>query len=307
MSTSISFLKHNNAVPIFIFAVFGMATATFAANPDVRNAMYESRQEVRQVDNTYIVAADIGNRDFRMQVTDVKEDADTFYVTYAYKDITIVDHVWKEAETTGSMTVSKKELEGRDLGLYVAKQLGEVVNAKRAYLADVQKHERRAGATSKVVATTYSGMIGKFLDPDEERFPGYVAVIEPAKSNYNNPVPADAGAPQQPEGNISVSLPNPNASQPQLTQAQIEQMVAEQVRAILAGAAASTASTASSPEPAAPADPVPTPAEPATTATTTPTPTEPAGEPSPEPAAEPTTEPAVPLDNAFSTASSTGE
>lgn len=239
MSQSISFLKHNNAVPIAMFAIFGITTASFAANPEVRSAVYDSKQEVRQIDNTYIVSADVKSRDFRMQVTDVKEDTDTFYVTYAYKDISLVGHVWQEQDVTGSLTVSKKELEGRDLGLYIAKQLGEIVNSKRIFLSDVQERERKVGAKPKVVATTYTGIVGKFLDSDEEVFPGYVAVIEPKDSTYKNPVPADVpGDTQQVTGgNVSVSLPNVNSSHTQLTQAQIEQMVAEQVRVILAGSA----------------------------------------------------------------------
>lgn len=299
MSQTTSFLKHNNAVPIALFAVFGITTASFAASPEVRSAVYDSKQEVRQVDNTYIVSADVTGRDFRMQVTDVKEDTDTFYVTYAYKDISLVGYVWQEADATGSLTISKKELEGRDLGLYVAKQLGEVVGAKRAFLVGVQGHERKVGATPKVVATTYSGIVGKFLDPEEQTFPGYVAVIAPESSTYNNPIPA-LGVPDPRQGDAvaaSVSLPNTNAngSQVQLTQAEIEQLVAEQVRTILSDAAAPSSDTVPVPAPAT--EPV---VEPASTSTSAePAPSEPVTEPvPPEPivAPAPIEEPVVTLE-----------
>lgn len=290
MNQSLSFLKYNNAVPLIMFAIFGMATASFAASPEARSAVYTSAEVVRQIDNTYIVSANIPSRDFKMQVIGVKEDTDMFYVAYSYNDISVVDYVWKDSTVTGTLTISKKELEGGDLGLFVAKQLGELVNAKRAYLVSVQEHEQRTGATTKVIATTYSGIVGKFLNADEQVFPGYVAVIAPVVTQPVSPTQAYVD-PGEVNGAVSVSLPAPQ--QPQgLTQAQIEALVAEQVRAILAG----TIPQPQVPTPITPETPTASSTDPVATSTpetppveTTPAPTEPASEstvpPTPEPQA----------------------
>lgn len=259
MNQSISFLKYNNAVPLVMFAIFGMATASFAASPEARSAVYTSAEVVRQIDNTYIVSTNIPARDFKMQVTGVKEDVDTFYVAYSYNDISVVDYVWKDSQVTGTLTISKKELEGGDLGLFVAKQLGELVNAKRAYLASVQEHEKKSGATTKVVTTTYSGIVGKFLNPDEQVFPGYVAVIAPTPPQAYIPTPV-VQQPEEISGSASVSLPATSTSTG-LTQSQIEALVAEQVRAILAGTIPSPqvpAPTVPEPQTASSTDPVAT-------------------------------------------------
>ncbi len=241
MNKLINFFKYNNAVPLIIFALFGTVTATFAASPEARQTVYQSKEQVTRVDNTYIASVDINSHDFKLQVRDVKEDVDNFYITYTYNDISIIDYVWQKTNAGGSITISKKELEGGDLGLFVAKQLTQVVNMKREYLTAVQRIERTAGVTAKVVTTTYSGMIGKFLDPEEKTFDGYVTVIEPKIIPEKiEPeavsVPEDSGTVEIDTRTPAISLPSTSVTPaPALTSAQIEQLVAEQVRAILAG------------------------------------------------------------------------
>lgn len=118
-----------------------------------------------------------------------------------------------------------------------------MVRAKRDYLVAVQEHERKSGVTTKVVATTYSGIVGKFLDPEEQVFPGYIAVIEPVVKESAISAPIVTQPEDVQGGTVSVSLPA-TAQQTGLTEAQIEALVAEQVRKILASSSPSSPASA---------------------------------------------------------------
>src|SRR3989344_9635324 len=74
-----NFLQYNNAVPIALFVIFGATGATFAASPEVREAVLSAEQVVQSVDNTYIVSADLASRDFGLVVTKIEEDEEYYY------------------------------------------------------------------------------------------------------------------------------------------------------------------------------------------------------------------------------------
>jgi len=176
----LNFLKHNNAVPLIAMFLFMGTTATYAAtSPVVKGSILSTSQTVRSVDNTYLVAANLDNFDSELRVTQVTEDDSIYYVSYVYSTMEVQEYVWKKIEKTGRMTVSKKELDTKDLGLYVAEQLGQVVSQQVAYLKDVQNQERKKGSTNKIVSTEYSGLVGQFLDSTEQTFPGYDPVKSP--------------------------------------------------------------------------------------------------------------------------------
>lgn len=178
MRSFLHFLQYHNAVPVAVAVVLLGAGGAYAAqNPE---AIYEAEHAVNSVDNTYIIGADIATWDFRLLVTDVREDADSYYVDYSYRTISLADYIWQELPMTGSFTVAKKALVGRDLGLYVAKQMAEIAAAQRSYLLAVQAQEREAGESVKVVSTTYSGLIGRLLDPSQETFANYTPVVDEA-------------------------------------------------------------------------------------------------------------------------------
>src|SRR5690606_362598 len=143
----IHFLTYNNTVPIVLGVLFLGAGTTLAASPQVREAILDSYEEVQSVDNTYIGSANLETRDFGLRVTSITEDAERYYVSYTYRTISVIDYVWRETNVSKIMEVTKKEVEGKDLGLFVAKQLGEEIRAQAAYLAEVQESERKKGAS----------------------------------------------------------------------------------------------------------------------------------------------------------------
>ena len=193
-----NFVQYNNAVPITFFLVFGVASATFAASPQVRDAtaaaVLSQQQQVLASDNTYLLGLDVPAFDFELQVTNVTEDDTAYYVDYQYNMVDPLDYVWRLYVASTSITVAKTEVQGKDLGLFISKQLGEVVAAKRAYLLAAQTQERKAGESQKIVSTTYSGLIGRFLDPEQETFEGYTPVINPVLPEEPNKGPSGCTA-----------------------------------------------------------------------------------------------------------------
>ncbi len=176
------FIKYNNAFTIILAVFFLGFGVSFAADEGVRKSVYASEDTVISIDNGAIVNADLANFNFNLRIDSVTEDDKNYYATYSYQTLLLEDGVWQNRGVSKVLKVSKEALEGRDLGLYVAKELGENINYELAYLQRVQKLEREKGESRKVVTTQYSGLIGKMLDPKEQVIEGYSPVIpEPVK------------------------------------------------------------------------------------------------------------------------------
>ena len=207
----LNFIKYNNAFTIiFVICFFGFSI-TFAANPDVRESVYASEETVISVDNGLIVSADLDNFNFNLRISAVTEDDKNYYAAYSYQTLVIENDVWQNKEIEKILTVSKEALDGRDLGLYVAKELGENINYELSYLKRVQKLEREKGESQKIVATEYSGLIGKLLDPKEEVIEGYNPVIpepapEVAATVESNPEEVIVSTPRS-EPSVSATAP----------------------------------------------------------------------------------------------------
>jgi hypothetical protein len=175
------FIKYNNAFTIFLVLFFFGFGISFAADPAILDPVYSSRESVISVDNSRIISVDLDNYNFNLRINAITEDEKNYYATYSYQTMEIVNGVWQDKQAEKVLTINKEALEGKDLGLYVAKQLGENINYELSYLKRVQKLEKEKGDSQKVITTEYSGLIGKLLDPKQEVIEGYTPVIpEPA-------------------------------------------------------------------------------------------------------------------------------
>src|SRR3989344_5620293 len=173
----VDFIKYNNAFTIiFVLLFFGFGIG-FAANPEMRDAVYSSEEIIVSVDNGRIVSADLDNFDFNLRINSITEDDKNYYAAYSYQTLAIKDDFWQNKEIEKTLTVSKEALGGKDLGLYVAEELGENIRYELSYLKRVQKLEKEKGESRKIVAVTYSGLVGKLLNPKEEVIEGYNPVI----------------------------------------------------------------------------------------------------------------------------------
>lgn len=228
MQPFLRFLSYNNAVPIALTILLSGAGATFAAtNPE---SIYDSAQSVVVADNTYIANKDLSSFTPRIVIMGVTEDADNYYVAYALTTIDVVDAVWRDVVKESVLTVSKGVLgEYGDLGLYATEQFKQIVDSQLAYLREVQEIERKQ-VTQKVVATSYSGLIGQFLDESTEVLPGYVPVVTPPKPIAEVAPPAtdepqdpentapelETPAPQDGDANAGTSTPSNSSEAPQI-------------------------------------------------------------------------------------------
>ena len=173
----LNFLQYNNAVPLTIGIMFFGATGAFAATDP--QAIYSTEQHVISIDNTYLASKDFSTWTPRAQITGITEDADNYYVAYAFSTIDLQDSVWQDAQKLVTLTVSKADLGPyRDLGIYVTEQLKQVIDREYGRLVETQDFERK-NISQKTVATTYGGLIGKMLDDKTETLPGYTPVVTP--------------------------------------------------------------------------------------------------------------------------------
>jgi hypothetical protein len=172
------FIQYHNAVPLAITIMVMGGGITFAATDP--QALYSADQQVVAVDNTYLVNKDLTSYTPTIQITGVTEDTVNYYVAYNLSTIDLgADSVWKDVVKTETMTVSKADLGPyRDLGVYVTQQLKQIVDNEIARLKATQVIEKQ-NVTQKTVATTYGGLVGKFLNSSTETLPGYTPVVQP--------------------------------------------------------------------------------------------------------------------------------
>ncbi len=219
-----NFIQYHNAVPIALGVIFLGAGATFAAtNPE---AIYSAQQTVVSIDNTYIANRDISNYSPQVQIVNVTEDADNYYVAYRFTTIDIQNSVWQDVVKSEIMKVSKADLgEYRDLGVYVTQQLKQIVDREIERLTTTQEIERR-NVTQKTVATAYGGLVGKFLDTNTETLPGYTPVVTPppppvqvaaavvSETPLPTNEPATSGSATTTETQVSIPPPSDATSTP---------------------------------------------------------------------------------------------
>ncbi|MEK7628861.1 MAG: immunoglobulin-like domain-containing protein [Patescibacteria group bacterium] len=205
MNKLVQFLFYNNAVPLGLGVLFLGAGGVFAAtNPE---AILSQTQQIISPDNTYIVTKDLGTFTPRAEIVGVTEDEESYFVAYRFSTIDLVDYVWQDVTKEDVMKVSKALLgETRDLGLYVTEELRQRIDREIAYLSEVQGIEKKQ-VSQKMVATAYSGLVGRFLDDTVEELPGYVPVIDEPE-----PPPPVESVPQQLNGDTAPP-PGENASQ----------------------------------------------------------------------------------------------
>lgn len=203
-----NFLLYNNLVPVAFGIVFLGGAGALAASPDVRDAVLEANEVVRSVDNSYIVNADVANYPYEVVVTQVSEDSEQYYVDYTLSTIDLEDYVWRSVTKQKTLEVSKEALDGKDLAAYVSAELTQARDAERARLIETQKIERSLGATQKVVATEYSGLLGALVPPSEEVFAEYVP--------YEPPVDTTSEA-STPEGQVAGASTVNNGVGPTIT------------------------------------------------------------------------------------------
>jgi len=211
------FLSYNNAVPITLtLLTIGAGSAYAANNPEV---FVEKTEKVISIDNTYIAHADLFNYSPTIQVVSVEEDEERFYITYELTTIALQDHVWRDVVETRTLEVAKSSLTGfRDLGVYVTKQLNEIISSEIKRLRETQVYEKRQ-ITQKQVATEYGGLVGGFLSDEVTTVAGYVPLVVAPKEEVEEDTFAypPENPPAQPIAVLPVEQPEDDVEIPEDT------------------------------------------------------------------------------------------
>ncbi|MEY2665095.1 MAG: hypothetical protein RLZZ480_200 [Candidatus Parcubacteria bacterium] len=180
MSKWTHFFLYNNTVPIIFGILFLGAGATYAASPEARSTVVRSETSLYSIDNSYLIAATVTDESVIITIGSVTENEVKYFVEYQMSTIGVQNGVWQPVTVTKTLEVRKDTIIGRDLGLYVAEELSELHAYEVRRLKETQETERMNGLAPKVVATEYSGLVGRYLSSEQEVFPGYDPLIDPA-------------------------------------------------------------------------------------------------------------------------------
>jgi len=179
MNRIINFIKYHNAFVIGLGVVLLITASVLAASENARNVVIGKKiVEIQGVDNSQLLSADLDNFDFNLQIINVNEDEDNYYVDYKFNTLALKDNVWQKVTKTKRLTVSKQVLGNRDLGLYLQEELGEVIDYELAYLKKAQAIERSKGRTTLTASVKYTGLIGLVLDVKNKILPSYEPVVQ---------------------------------------------------------------------------------------------------------------------------------
>ena len=181
----INFIKYHNAFTIGLLILFIISTAVFA-DENVRDGVIGKQvKEVNGVNNTALLKVDLASFDLAMQITNIQEDGEKFYVDYTFKTFEIKDNVWQEVAKDQVLIIDKNALADRDLGEYIAKELGEVADSQLLYLNKTQTQEKEKGQTMALETIDYTGLIGLVMSPKTKELVGYTP--EPEQKVTDSP------------------------------------------------------------------------------------------------------------------------
>ena len=174
----IRFIKYNNGFVIILGLVFAVSGGVFA-NETSRDAIIGKTIVTRMgVDNSQIVGADLGSFNMDFKIIKVTEDDRGYNIGYSYNTIYIKDNVWQPLIKEGEMYVSKAGLGDKDLGLYIADELGQKADREVAYLKEVQSIEKSKGVLKQAESVEYTGLKGLVFNSETKELAGYKPVKE---------------------------------------------------------------------------------------------------------------------------------
>ena len=165
------FIKYNNATVIILALILILGGGALAAGPE---GMGQRRVSVENVDNSLLIAADLGNFNMDFKIERVEEDENYYYATYSYLDLAVLDQAWQYQLSSKTQKISKKIKQ--DLGEYLAGFLVKHRQARARALKEEQRLAGLAGESKRLEVTEYSGLIGKTLNLAAKVFPGYEPV-----------------------------------------------------------------------------------------------------------------------------------
>ncbi|MBU4536488.1 DUF5011 domain-containing protein [Patescibacteria group bacterium] len=160
----------------------GASEDTRVVNP-IKSAITKKEVDVVKILNT-----NFDKFDSKLQITEITEDDNNFFVSYQYLTLAVENRVWDEVIKEKNISIAKNILEGKDLSVYLSEELAEVIDTEIVYLKEVQEIQKikkakadklaQAEAKKRTVASAYSSLIGKVLQVDESEFGNYEPIVK---------------------------------------------------------------------------------------------------------------------------------
>ena len=179
--TLVDFIRYHNATPLILVAVLLVAGITLAASPKGKEVLFSDAVVVTDtsptlLDSTALQKTDLKKLDQGLRIDAILEDAGSFIVRYSYRTFEIHENTWKPLTKSKELKVDKKFLGNRDLGIYLADQIGQVMDQEVAYLIEVQNTFKQGPGHQS--SSQYTALIGKELDSNSKEFVGYQPVVQ---------------------------------------------------------------------------------------------------------------------------------
>jgi hypothetical protein len=178
----IYFIQYNNLTVLIVVAVFLAGAGVFAQTPTGQDLIGVQQAEVKGVDNTLLLEADLEKFTMDFKIEKIEEDAKYYYVTYTYLDLVPDNNAWQYEIQEKVRKISKKLKQ--DLGAYMAKQLQNEYEQRIRDLKAEKVKAKEEGNKTRTEVVAYTGLIGQTLDVVGKVFPSY----EPVKQ-YEIPSP----------------------------------------------------------------------------------------------------------------------
>lgn len=165
MKTFLDFLKYNNAAPfIFLALILGAGTA-LATSPKLRQSVFAPEALVVsatlpvKTDTSRLLKEDLKDFDLVLRIDALTEDTASYYVSYSYRTLEVVDNAWQEVRKKGKMEISRQLLGKRDLKIYLTEQIGQVIDREITYLGEAQRVSRATDIAKK--SSKYASLVGQ--------------------------------------------------------------------------------------------------------------------------------------------------
>lgn len=230
MRSILEFIKYNNAVPL-ILAVLMLGTGVaFAANPAVREALFPTDSgpigPPPAAEARVLLATDPKDFDMAFHIDSVIEAGESYRIGYSYRTFEVANNVWQVVSKTKELDIPKTLLGKRDLGLYAAEQIGQVMDREIAYLSEVRTQALKPELKTSV-SREYAGLVGRSLDTEERRFDGYKPVVKEAEeAEEKQKAPKETVDIELPGGTVPVSA--------LLSKEEVRQIIIDAVASFLA-------------------------------------------------------------------------
>ena len=86
-----------------------------------------------------------------MSIADVTEDEENYYISYVFSTFDVKDYFWQNQNKTQILKVSKNALKGgEDLGLYVQKELSQVMDPSLRILKPPKRKNKRKAKPNRL-------------------------------------------------------------------------------------------------------------------------------------------------------------